>query len=150
MVVAKDPIVSFPNGVRLTPDQSQLVVADTKGVRLWAYQVHPDGHLANREAFFDSQIEPGQVDNGADGMTFDREGRLYVCTHLGVQVFDQGGRVIGIINSPQKTKWLANVAFGGSGMDYLYVCNGDHVYRRKTRTAGVLSWQDAIKPGAPH
>jgi gluconolactonase len=148
-VVAKDPIVSFPNGVRLTPDQSQLVVADTKGVRLWEYQVHPDGQLANREAFFDAQIEPGQIDDGADGMTFDKEGRLYVCTRLGLQVFDPAGQVIGIINSPQKTKWLANVSFGGAKLDYLYVCNGDHVYRRKTKTTGVLSWQEPIRPGAP-
>jgi gluconolactonase len=149
LVVTKDPIVSFPNGVRLTPDQSQLVVADTKGVRLWIYQVHPDGKLANREAYYDAQIEPGQVDDGADGMAFDREGRLYVCTHLGLQVFDRAGVVTGIINAPQKTKWLANVTFGGPELDYLYVCNGDHVYRRKTRTRGALSWQEPITPAGP-
>jgi sugar lactone lactonase YvrE len=148
-VVAKDPIVLFPNGVRLTPDQSQLVVADTKGVRLWIYQVHPDGKLANREGFYDAQIEPGQVDDGADGMTFDKVGRLYVCTRIGVQVFDRGGVVIGIINAPQKSKWLANIAFGGEKLDTLYVCNGDHVYRRKTKTSGVLSWQEPIRPATP-
>lgn len=144
-VVAKDPIVAFPNGVRLTPDQSQLVVADTKGVRLWIYQVHPDGKLANREAYYDAQIEPGQLDDGADGMTFDKEGRLYVCTRLGLQVFDRAGVVVGIINTPQKTKWLANVGFGGPKLEYLYVCNGDHVYRRKTKTSGVLSWQEPVR-----
>jgi len=140
-VVAKDPIVAFPNGVRFTPDQGQIVVADTRGVRLWEFQVHANGDLANREAFFDAQIQPGDIDDGADGMTFDGDGRLYVCTRLGLQVFDQGGRVIGIINKPQN-QWLANVAFGGPGLQYLYVCNGDHVYRRKTKTQGVLSWQE--------
>jgi sugar lactone lactonase YvrE/enterochelin esterase-like enzyme len=147
-VVAKDPIVAFPNGVRLTPDQSQLVVADTKGVRLWIYQVHPDGKLANREAFFDAQLEPGQLDDGADGMTFDKEGRLYVCTRLGLQVFSPAGQVIGILNTPQQSRWLANVGFGGKNLEYLYVCNGDHVYRRKTNASGVLSWQAPVKPAA--
>jgi len=147
-VVARDPVIAFPNGVRFTPDQSQLVVADTKGVRLWAFQVTGSGELVNREAFYDAQIVPGTVDDGADGMTFDREGRLYVCTHMGVQVFDASGRVIGIINKPQN-QWLANAAFGGPNLDYLYVCNGNHLYRRKTRTQGAISWQDPITPTQP-
>ena len=147
-VVAKDPLINFPNGVLFTPDQSQIVVADTKGVRLWAFQVHENGELANREAFFDSQIEPGQIDSGADGLTADKEGRLYCCTHLGLQVFDPAGRVIGVINKPQH-QWLANVCFGGPNLEYLYVANGDRVYRRKTKTQGVLSWQAPTKPGPP-
>jgi sugar lactone lactonase YvrE/enterochelin esterase-like enzyme len=147
-VVAKDPLINFPNGVRFTPDQSQIVVADTKGVRLWMFQVEPDGELSNREAFFDAQVVPGTVDDGADGMCFDKEGRLYVCTHLGLQIFDQAGRVIGIINKPQN-QWLSNCCFGGPNLEYLYVCNGDHVFRRKTKTHGALSWQEPITPAKP-
>lgn len=147
-VVARDPVINFPNGVRFTPDQSQIVVADTKGVRLWAFQVTASGDLANREAFYDAQIVPGTVDDGADGMTFDKTGRLYVCTHIGIQVFDQAGRVIGVINRPSP-QWLANCAFGGPNLEYLYLCNGNHVYRRKTRTQGVLSWQEPVTPGKP-
>ena len=147
-IVVKDPAIAFPNGVRFTPDQSQLIVADTRGVRLWAFQVHENGDLANREAFFDAQIQPGQTDDGADGMALDKEGRLYCCTHLGLQVFDPAGRVIAIINKPQN-KWLANVCFGGPRLDYLYVANSDHVYRRKTKTQGVLSWQEPTAPKPP-
>ena len=137
--------ITFPNGVILTPDQSQLIVADTKGVRVLAYQIKKDGNLDHREAFFDSQVLPGQVDNGADGMTVDKEGRLYVATRIGLQVFDPAGRVIGIINKPQN-QWLANVVFGGKNLDTLYVTCGDHVYRRKTKTQGVLSWEAPVKP----
>jgi gluconolactonase len=147
-VVARDPMIAFPNGVRFTPDQSQLIVADTKGVRLWAFQVVSSGELANREAFYDAQIVPGTTDDGADGMTLDKDGRLYVCTRSGLQVFDQGGRVIGIINKPQN-QWLANAVFGGANLQYLYVCNGTHLYRRKTRVQGVLSWKDPITPQKP-
>ncbi|HSU67423.1 MAG TPA: SMP-30/gluconolactonase/LRE family protein [Tepidisphaeraceae bacterium] len=148
VVVAKDPLIMFPNGVRFTPDQSQIVVADTKGVRLWAFQVTQSGALAHREAFYDAQVLPGTGDDGADGMCFDKEGRLYVCTHLGLQVFDQAGRVIAIINKPQN-QWLANCCFGGPNLEYLYVCNGDRVFRRKTRTQGVLSWKEPITPTKP-
>jgi hypothetical protein len=31
-------------------------------------------------------------------------------------------------------------------MNYLYVCNGDHIYRRKLRARGALSWQQPILP----
>ena len=143
-VVAKDPIVAFPNGVRFTPDQSQIVVADTKGVRLWIYQTLPDGQLANREGWYDAQIQPGDIDSRADGMTFDTDGRLYVATKLGIQVFDQAGRVVGIINKPQPQKALATVGFGGPELNYLYACNSDHIYRRKVRVQGALSWQKPI------
>lgn len=140
--------IPFPNGVVFTPDQNQLIVADTKGVRLLAYEVKKDGSLDHREAFFDSQVLPGQVDNGADGMTVDKEGRVYVATRLGLQVLDQSGRVEGIISKPQN-QWLANVVFGGKNLDTLYVACGNHIYRRKTRTQGVLSWEAPVKPAPP-
>jgi len=72
-------------------------------------------------------------------MCFDASGRLYVCTNLGIQVCDDGGRCIAILNKPQE-KWLANCALGGPEMNYIYVCNGDHVYRRKMKVKGALSW----------
>jgi gluconolactonase len=148
-VVAKDPIVAFPNGVRFTPDQSQIVVADTKGVRLWIYQVRPDGQLANREGWYDAQIQPGDIDSRADGMTFDTDGRLYVAMKLGIEVFDQSGRVLGIINKPQN-KALATVGFSGPDMNCLYACNSDHIYRRRLRVHGALSWQNPILPKSTH
>ena len=138
-VVAKDPIIALPNGVRFTPDQSQIVVADTHGVRLWIFQVHSNGQLANREAYYDTEVLPARTENSADGMCFDSSGRLYVCTNLGIQVCDDTGRCIAILNKPQE-KWLANCALGGPNLDYLYVCNSDHVYRRKMKVKGVLSW----------
>ena len=147
-VVAKDPIIAQPNGVRFTPDQSQIVVADTHGVRLWAFQVHADGQLANREAYYDTQILPSQTDNGADGMCFDAAGRLFVCTRNGIQVCDEAGRCIGIINKPQE-KWLANCALGGPDLNYLYACNADHVWSGKV-SEGRAGWQvpDQTKVGS--
>lgn len=145
IVVAKDPVVAFPNGIRFSPDQSQVVVADTRGTRLWIYQSHPDGQFAHREAYFECQTLPGQTDSGADGMCFDNAGRLYVATRLGVQVFDEFGRCIAILNKPQN-KLLTNLAIGGPDDDTLYACNGDHVYRRRIRAKAALSSQPPFKP----
>jgi sugar lactone lactonase YvrE len=93
-------------------------------------------------------LPDGATASDADGMTVDTQGRLYVATRMGVQFFDQAGRVNGIISKPQN-KWLANVVFGGENLDELYACCSDKVYKRKTRAKGVLSFQAPIKPPPP-
>jgi sugar lactone lactonase YvrE len=80
-------------------------------------------------------------------MAFDTEGYLYVATELGVQVCDQPGRVMAIINQPQ-TKWLSNVFFGGPNMQWLYVTGEDKVYRRKIQRQGAVPW-NPVKPPMP-
>jgi sugar lactone lactonase YvrE len=90
----------------------------------------------------------GSVQSGADGMTVDTQGRLYVATEMGVQICDQAGRVNGIIPKPQHGGMRA-VAFGGANRDELYVACGDKLYHRKTRAKGVFSYEDAIKPPPP-
>lgn len=140
--------LGFPNGVVLTPDQTLLNVADTRGVVVWSYHIEADGSLTQKEPYFPLYIPDGRTDSGADGMTVDRDGRLYVTSSGGLQVCDQAGRVIGIISKPQN-KWLANVVFGGRNMDTLFVTCTDKVYRRKTKAKGVLSFQDPILPPSP-
>jgi enterochelin esterase family protein len=77
----------------------------------------------------------GRKGTGADGMTFDKAGRIYVCTHAGLQMFDPTGRLGGVIAKPQE-KTLSNVVFGGPDFAYLYVTCTDKVYRRKTKSPG--------------
>jgi gluconolactonase len=140
--------LGFPNGVRLTPDQSLLLVADTKGQFVWSYHINTDGTLSAKQPYHHLKLKDGVMESGADGMALDTEGRLYVTTHLGIQFCDQAGRVNGIISKPQN-KWLANVVFGGANFDELYVCCSDKVYKRKTKVKGVNSWQTPIKPEKP-
>lgn len=140
--------IVLPSGVRLTPDQSQLIVGDARGQFLYAFGIQPNGALTNKEAFYAGQLPLDRNDIGAAGMTVDTQGRLYVATHLGVQVFDQAGRVNGIICKPQNA-YLSGVVFGGKDRDCLYVTCSDKVYRRKTNAKGVLSCEDSIKPPAP-
>ena len=71
-------------------------------------------------------------DAGADGMRVDRDGRLYVATHMGIQVCDQPGRVNAIIPTPNGR--IANLCFGGPEFDILYATCGDRVYKRKVRS----------------
>jgi gluconolactonase len=140
-----DETITFPNGIGFTPDQTQLVVDDTRGVNLYLFQIAPDGSLKHKEPYYTAQIPAMQKDSGADGLAMDTEGRLYVTSHLGLQVFDQGGRVVAIISKPQEAKvhnaWLSNVTFAGPGPSTLYITCGDKVYKRKTKARGVLEFQ---------
>lgn len=143
--------IEFPNGVRLSPDQSLLFVADTASKWVWSFQIQPDGSLSNGEAFYHLEIpdgvEQGPLRSGADGMTVDSEGYLYVATKLGIQVCDQPGRVVGIIGKPQSFD-PSNVVLAGPDFDMLYVTSGDKVFRRHIRRKAALPWTP-LKPPMP-
>jgi gluconolactonase len=85
--------------------------------------------------------------SGADGMTLDQEGYLYVATKLGIQICDQPGRVVGIISYPQSGD-ASNLVFGGPDLQTLYLMDGDKVFRRKLRRKGFFPWQP-VKPPTP-
>ncbi|QDT49118.1 Gluconolactonase precursor [Symmachiella dynata] len=145
--VVDDKGLEFPNGVVLSPDQSLLYVADTRRQYVNSYQVQPDGTLRYKQPFHHLHIAPTQTDTGADGMTVDDQGRLYVATRMGVQVCDQPGRVHLILSKPQGS-WLSNVVFGGKDLNTLYVTCGGSIYKRKMNAKG-LSVGNLLKPPKP-
>ncbi len=139
--------LEFPNGVHVSPDQSLLMVADYRNKWVWCFQIQPDGGLANGQPFYRMETPDDSGQSLADGMTTDTEGHLYVATRIGVQICDQPGRVVGIINKPHSGV-LTNVVFGGPNLDWLYATAGDRVYRRQMRRKGVLPWEP-VKPPKP-
>jgi sugar lactone lactonase YvrE/enterochelin esterase-like enzyme len=143
-----DTGIAQPNGVLLSPDQSLLYVADTRGQFVFSFSVMPDGALTNKQRYYHLHLVDGSTQSGADGMTVDTNGMLYVTTEMGIQFCDQAGRVNGIISKPQN-KWLANVAFGGPDFSDLYATCGDKVYKRKTKAKGLPALNLPIKPAQP-
>jgi sugar lactone lactonase YvrE len=143
--------ITFPNGVRLSPDHSLLLVADTATRWVWSFQTQPDGSLAYGLAFhrleMEDEVGEGQMRSGADGFTVDNEGFLYVCTRLGIQVSDPAGRTSAVILKPSE-KNPSNAVFGGPALDTLYVTAGDQVFRRRMKRQGVFPWKPS-KPAAP-
>ncbi len=140
-------MLEFPNGVRLSPDQSLLLVVDMRHKWVWSFQVQADGSVANEEPFYRLETPDDSTRAGGDGMTLDSEGYLYVATRTGIQVCDQPGLVVAIINKPQ-LKGISNVVFGGPDLDWLFVTATDKVYKRHMRRKGVVSWAP-VKPPRP-
>jgi len=63
--------IQFPNGMVVTPDNSTLIVAESYGGRLTAFEIALDGSLSNRRTWAD-------VDGGApDGICLDAEGAIW-------------------------------------------------------------------------
>ncbi len=122
-----------PNGLTLTLDGKTFVVADTVELVLHAWDVQADGTLRNRRPFLRLQGIPAGEDSGGDGMAIDREGRFYVTSATGVQVFAASGAYLGTIVVPKRP---ANVAFAGPGKSVLYITAREGLYRIQTLTAG--------------
>lgn len=117
--------LAFPNGTVLTPDGKRLLVAESKKNRILEYPAESPGKLGPMKVFCELPAKAGeQIDNQPDGICLDSEGNLYVA-HYGmkqVQVVDPKGKVIR--RYPGGNLTTSNVAFGGPGMDTLYITGG--------------------------
>ena len=78
----------------------------------------------------------------------DTQGRSYLTTRIGLQIFDQLGRVHLILDKPPNA-WLSNVVFAGPQLDTLFVTCGDKVYRRKINAKRVVPSRPRLKPPRP-
>jgi len=145
--VMVDEGLKYPNGIALTPDQSQLYVPTSASHWVWIFQIKSDGTLANKQKY-DWLYTPDTEDNAwADGMKCDTAGRVYVATRMGIQIADQAGRVNAII--PVPTGMPSNICFGGPNFDIMYITSKDKVYRRKLRTRGANAFEAPVKPVKP-
>jgi sugar lactone lactonase YvrE/enterochelin esterase-like enzyme len=139
-----DKGIEFPNGIGFVPDQGQLVVDDMRGVNAYLFDVEPDGALTHKQPFFTAEVPAMAADSGADGLTVDSAGRIYVTTRLGIQVFDQHGRAMAIINKPIGSS-LTSVTLGDKDFETMYITCGKSVYQRKTKAQGVHGFQPPVK-----
>jgi gluconolactonase len=134
----KDPIIidgklARPNGLTLTRDGRTLIVDDTLGPTVYAYDVQPDGTVENKRTFAQLLDIPAGKESGADGMAIDRDDRVYITTVVGVQVFDATGKYLGRIPTGRQG---ANVAFGGPDKQTLYITAREGLYRVKMLSKG--------------
>jgi len=137
---------AMPNGVELSPDGKTLYVNNTwlqPGENfVWAYDVAADGSLSNKRQFAMVSLKPevlqapkpaDRFDSGADGTAVDSEGRYYVATRTGVQIFLPDGTAAGTIWVPQ---YPVSITFGGPNNDVLYMVGESSVWSIQTRARG--------------
>lgn len=81
--------MSFPNGTVITPDDGTLIVGETFASRLTAFDIEPDGSLANRRVW--AKLNKAVP----DGICLDAEGAIWVASPTSSEVLRvlEGGEV---------------------------------------------------------
>ena len=130
--------IQRPNGIQLSRDEKTLYVANTNGEHVLSYSINSDGTLKDRKNFAKipnglQKNEQGILSSGADGLAIDAEGRLYVTSNTGVDVFDEKGKFLGGIPVPHKPQ---NVAFAGKDKKTLYIVGRGAAYKVDVLTPG--------------
>ena len=120
-----DADLKQPNGIVGTPDGKYLFVADIRDNKTYKYTINKDGTLTDRKLF---------VAQGSDGMTLDEKGNVYL-TGKGVTIYDAEGKKIGHIDINEP--WTANLCFGGTNKDVLFITASTAIYTMKMDVKGV-------------
>jgi sugar lactone lactonase YvrE len=106
------------NGLCFSPDGRTFYFADSPRRRIYAYAYDPErGTISDRRIFADTSA----LNSPPDGATVDAEGFLWSAMATGGKIvrYDPDGNIAGIIDMP--VNHPTNVAFGGAGLDVLYV-----------------------------
>lgn len=113
-----DREVMFPNGSVVTPDNRTLIVGETMGQRLTAFDIAEDGTLSNRRTFADMK------GRGPDGIALDAEGAVWVADangHACVRVVE-GGEVTDVVDLGERHCFAC--ALGGPDRRTLFLLTG--------------------------
>ena len=97
VVAAAAEDLAFPNGTVITPDRSTLVLGETFGRRLTAFDIAGDGSLSNRRVWADlGNVTP-------DGICLDEAGGIWVADPTNAQCVRvvEGGEVTDRIATEQ-------------------------------------------------
>ncbi len=124
-----------PTGIGVSPDGLWLAVMERHTHWGYSYRVRSDGTVEWKQRFYWAHVPDGADDSGAGGLCLDRDGHLYLATHLGVQVFDRNGRSRGILPMPAGEE-ATSVCFGGKDFDTLFVASGGRLLRRGMKAVG--------------
>jgi gluconolactonase len=132
--IAADDFIR-PNGIAFSPDERLLYVSDTGATHaedgprhIRCFTVNEDGTLANSEVF--ATCTAGFF----DGFRLDVDGRVWTSTAEGVHIYDPDGTLIGKVLVPEV---VANVEFGGTKLNHLFICGTTSLYTVKVMTNGA-------------
>ena len=137
----------FPNGSAITPDGSTLIISESFGNRMSAFDIASDGSLGPRRdwAALGPPPEPGQgldaLAFAPDGMCLDADGAVWVADSLGDRVLRlaEGGEVLEEIAVGEG---CYACMLGGDDGCTLFICVAPDFHaeaRRSAREARILA-----------
>jgi sugar lactone lactonase YvrE/enterochelin esterase-like enzyme len=139
-----DQDLKQPTGIAISPGGLWLAVMERASHTGYSYRVLADGTADAKQKFYWAHVPDDADDSGAGGACFDRDGRLYVATRMGVQIFDRNGRSRAVLPLPGNAP-ATSVCFGGEKFDTLFVVSGGRLFKRHMNAAGAPSFHPPIK-----
>jgi gluconolactonase len=129
-----------PNGLIGTSNGRTLYVTDQGGGKTYSYKINKDGTLSNKELF---------APEGADGMTIDNKGNVYLATKA-VAIYTKKGKKLEEIAVPEPP---SNITFAGRDNDTLFITARTSLYAVDMQVKGAPTpirpeGQKATKPKA--
>ena len=140
-VAAED--MDFANGTVITPDGGTLIIGESLGGRLTAFDIAADGTLSNRRVWAD--IRPRHP----DGICLDAEGAIWVANPGAPECFRvaEGGRVLEVIDTGDPCYACMLGGEDGKSLFMLTTAVWDEEERART-TSGRLIVADVDVPHA--
>ncbi|TAK39537.1 MAG: SMP-30/gluconolactonase/LRE family protein [Saprospiraceae bacterium] len=120
--------LSRPNGIALSPDEKTLYISNSDPARaIWmAYDIQPDGTLANGRVFYDATANVTAEFTGLpDGMKVSPNGILFATGPSALYIFKPDGTLLGKIITGVPN---SNCAFGNGGKA-LYITSNHSLTR---------------------
>lgn len=123
--------ITRPNGITLTPDEKQLLVASSDSLKScwYIYDLRPDGALANGRTFYDATSARKREKGNPDGLKIDKQGNVFASGPGGVWIFNSAGTVLGKIKFRER---VSNCAFSPDEKT-LYLTADDYLLRVRLR-----------------
>ncbi|WP_114227332.1 MULTISPECIES: SMP-30/gluconolactonase/LRE family protein [Sphingomonas] len=92
----------FPNGSVITPDGGTLIVGETLSGQLTAFDILPDGRLANRRLWAQTLTDPN-APRLPDGICLDAEGAIWIANPTAPECvrYAEGGDVLEVVTTGQ-------------------------------------------------
>jgi gluconolactonase len=119
-----------PNGLAFSPDESILYVNDIQARLIKAYDVQPDGGLANSRVFYEAR---GDERGAPDGMKVDTAGNVYCTGPGGIHIIDPRGNLLGRLKLALST----NMCWGEADWQTFFVTTRAITYRIRLNVPGV-------------
>jgi gluconolactonase len=148
-VVVKTGEMGQPAGILMSPDGKNAYIANTRNQPFgyWAVKadVNSDGTLSNLRPWAKLHVPPSSRQavsdrkmwySGADGMTMDTEGNVYIATRMGLQIFTPDGAYVGMVATEVPP---TGCVFGGPRNDTIYMTCATQIWKVRTNKKGFGS-----------
>ncbi|HKP79924.1 MAG TPA: SMP-30/gluconolactonase/LRE family protein [Phenylobacterium sp.] len=143
-VVAED--MHFPNGSVITPDGRTLIVAETLGAVLTAFDIGAEGRLSNRRVW--AKTWP----RVPDGIALDADGAIWIANPIATDCarIAPGGEVLEVIDTGEACYACMLGGEGGRHLFMLTSASDDHETGPRSPTGKILVAEvDSPRAGRP-